>query len=57
MVVGLYNRTGLAGVLGGLHTLLQECGGAAFDHFQIFATKIVKSALVKVGWEAKETGL
>lgn len=45
----------LAGVLSGLNILMEEIGGECYDAFRSFAQTIVKSAFVKVGWEAKPT--
>ena len=45
----------IQGILNALNILLEEVGGAVYDKFLQFASKIVKSAFVKVGWEAKDT--
>lgn len=45
----------IAGVLGGLSVLMEEIGGDAYEAFLTFAKAIVKSALTRVGWDAKPT--
>jgi aminopeptidase N len=45
----------IQGVLLGLQLLMEEVGGEACAAFYSFASAIVKSALVKVGWDASPT--
>jgi puromycin-sensitive aminopeptidase len=44
----------ISGVLSGLNLLLEEEGGQTHEEFTEFAGKMVKFALEKVGWDAKE---
>lgn len=42
--------TAIEGVLGGLHSLMEQVGGSANEAFVAFAKSIVLSALDRVGW-------
>jgi puromycin-sensitive aminopeptidase len=45
----------IAGVLGGLKSMMTEIGGEPEKSFKAFAGNLVKRALVSVGWEPKDT--
>lgn len=44
----------LEGILGGLQLLMEQVGGAANEAFLVFAKRIVRGALERVGWDGKE---